>query len=43
MSYSEYDTKRILIPIINDPNLSKKLIKWRANLSKSVKVEPNDK
>lgn len=23
MSYSEYDTKRILIPIINDPNLSK--------------------
>jgi 5-(carboxyamino)imidazole ribonucleotide mutase len=28
---------------INDVNLSKKLIKWRSNLSKSVKVEPNDK
>ena len=27
----------------NDVNLSKKLIKWRSNLSKSVKVEPNDK
>ena len=28
---------------INDINLSKKLINWRSNLSKSVKVEPNDK
>lgn len=28
---------------INDINLSKKLIKWRSKLSKSVKVEPNDK
>ena len=28
---------------INDVNLSKKLIKWRSNVSKSVKVEPNDK
>ncbi|MDA9655168.1 5-(carboxyamino)imidazole ribonucleotide mutase [Pelagibacteraceae bacterium] len=28
---------------INDVNLSKKIIKWRSNLSKSVKVEPNDK
>ena len=28
---------------INDINLSKKLIKWRLNLSKSVKVTPNDK
>ena len=28
---------------INDINLSKKLINWRANLRKSIKVEPNDK
>ena len=28
---------------INDINLSKKLINWRSNLSKSVKVKPNDK
>ena len=28
---------------INDINLSKKLINWRSNLSKSIKVEPNDK
>ena len=28
---------------INDIRLSKKLINWRSNLSKSVKVEPNDK
>ena len=28
---------------INDINLSKKLISWRSNLSKSVKVEPHDK
>ena len=28
---------------INDINLSKKLIKWRSKLSKSVKVKPNDK
>ena len=28
---------------INDINLSKKLTNWRSNLSKSVKVEPNDK
>ena len=28
---------------INDINLSKKLINWRSNLSKSVKVEPKDK
>jgi 5-(carboxyamino)imidazole ribonucleotide mutase len=27
----------------NDINLSKKLIKWRSKLSKSVKVKPNDK
>ena len=28
---------------INDINLSKKLINWRSNLSKSIKIEPNDK
>ena len=28
---------------VNDISLSKKLINWRSNLSKSVKVEPNDK